>query len=216
MKLYIIDIDGCLNYYPKTKIDYANYYFKLEPSYLHPFRRFRTLDQIKSKLTKEAYEKMTDKYRESNYKHEARVNTSLAKLIRKWYKQGNRISIITAREGSKFMEAKTKEWLSRNRIPYHDLVFTKSKQSMLKKLLEEDISKRYTTITMIDDNLNNLAKCEDMYEALLEKCNYAKCTFIWVKHKYNKKHKYEISRYSRIQTKTYKDLKKEAENGRKI
>lgn len=213
MKLYIIDIDGCLNYYPKTKIDYANYYFKLEPSYLHPFRRFRTLDQIKAKLSKEAYEKMTEKYRESNYKHRALVNLSLAKLVRKWYKQGNRISIITAREGSKFMEAKTKEWLENNRIPYHDLVFTKSKQTMLKKLLEE---KSYSSITMIDDNLNNLAKCEDMYEKLLESRNYAKCSFIWVKHKYNKKHKYEISRYSRIQTKTYKDLKKEAYDGRKI
>ena len=211
MKLYIIDIDGCLNYYPKTKIDYANYYFKLEPSYLHPFSRFRTLDQIKAKLSKAAYEKMTEKYRESNYKHKATANLALVKLIRKWHNEGHHISIITAREGSAFMKLRTETWLSNNGIPYHDLVFTKSKQTMLKQLLT---SNDYESITMIDDNLNNLAKCEDMYENLLQEKNYPKCTFIWIKHKYNKKHRFEISRYSRIKTKTYKDLNKEAYNGK--
>lgn len=211
MKLYIIDIDGCLNYYPKTKVDYANYYFKLEPSYLHPFSRFRTLDQIKTKLSKAAYEKMTEKYRESNYKHKAAPNLALVKLVRRWHNEGHHISIITAREGSNYMKLRTESWLANNVIPYHDLAFIKSKQTMLKQLLD---SNNYESITMIDDNLNNLAKCEDMYENLLEEKNYPKCNFIWVKHKYNKRHRFEISRYSRIQTKTYKDLNKEAYNGK--
>ena len=212
MKLYIVDIDGCLNYYPKTKVDFANYYFNLQRPFRHLFLRFKTLDEIKTRLTKDAYEKMTSAYRKSNYKHQATPNKSLVKMVRYWAKD-NDVAIITARSDDGYMQTRTKRWLRKNQIPFKYVLFTKSKQTMLKCFLE---SGKYESITMIDDNLNNLAKCEDMYEALLEKDNLAKCNFIWVKHKYNKKHRYEISRYSRIKTTTYKKIDKEAKNGREI
>lgn len=209
-KLYIIDIDGCLNYYPKTKIDFANYYYKLNPPILHLFSRFRTLGQLKSKLSETAYEKMTAAYRLSNYKHKAICNENLAKLIRKWKSEGAFIYIITARQDNSFMQKKTKEWLKDNNIPYDSIAFTRAKQAFLEKCL---LSDRFGNATMIDDNLNNLVKCEDTYERLLSEEVIPKCKFVWVMHKYNKHHRFEISRYSRITTTTYRKIDEQLRNG---
>ena len=76
MKKAIIDIDGVLNTYPKTQIDYFN--FMLDKDY-------KSLDEIKNDLSYNEYKYLKNQYRQSAFKHNCKASPGARKLYILFY-----------------------------------------------------------------------------------------------------------------------------------
>ena len=93
MKKAIIDIDGVLNTYPKTQIDYFN--FMLDKNY-------KSLDEIKNNLSYNEYKYLKNQYRQSAFKHNCKASPGARKLLKYLRDNNYLIYIITARELFKY------------------------------------------------------------------------------------------------------------------
>ena len=110
MKKAIIDIDGVLNTYPKTQIDYFN--FMLDKDY-------KSLDEIKNNLSYNKYKYLKNQYRQSAFKHNCKASPGAKKLLKYLRDNNYLIYIITARELFKYNQLeKTILWLQNNKLVY--------------------------------------------------------------------------------------------------
>ena len=73
MKKAVIDIDGVLNYYPQTQIDYFN---------LCLGTNYKTLSEIKEAVSYKDYKYYKTQYRMSGFKHNAKPSKGASKLLK--------------------------------------------------------------------------------------------------------------------------------------
>ena len=74
MKKLMLDIDGVLNDYPNTFIRYVN-------NYTH--NNFKTLSELKDKLSYNEFRRLKDNYKFSEYKHKANLKEGALELVNK-------------------------------------------------------------------------------------------------------------------------------------
>lgn len=168
MKKAIIDIDGVLNNYPQTQIDYFN--FCLNSNY-------KTLDEIKKDLSYYDYKYFKTMYRMSGFKHNAKPSKGAKKLLKYLRDHNYLIYIITARELFKYNQLeKTILWLQTNQL-YYDYIYCTQKKdfTIFEKFGHVDL--------VIEDNCDNLEK--------IKKINGKDCIYINVINNENKDRKYK-------------------------
>mgnify|MGYP000994289837 CR=1 FL=1 len=141
MKKAIIDIDGVLNNYPQTLIDYCNYSLKTN---------FKTLHEIKSALSFIDYRKMKENYINSEFKNDANVKENAVILLNLLKQTGYLIYIITSRDLFKNNQLeRTINWLKKNRLIY-DYIYCSAKKdfTIFEKFGHVDL--------VVEDNVDNL------------------------------------------------------------
>lgn len=140
MKKAIIDIDGVLNYYPKTFIDFC----KTKNIY------YSTLQEIKEAISYNQYKQLKEEYRQSDFKHNAKIRKGSKELIQYLQKNNYLIYIITSRPLFKNNQLeKTICWLKNNKIHYDYIYCTIKKDfTIFEKFGHIDL--------IIEDNIDNL------------------------------------------------------------
>lgn len=141
MKKAVIDIDGVLNYYPETILQFIS--DKLGVS-------FESLNSAKSNLSYYEYNLIKAQYRNSDYKHNATVRKGAKKLLNYLTQHDYLIYIITSRELYKNdMLEKTICWLKKNELRY-DFIYESRKKdfTIFEKFNDIDI--------VIEDNVDNI------------------------------------------------------------
>lgn len=173
MKKAIIDIDGVLNSYPKTQIDYFNNALNTN---------YKTLDEIKRSLSYNDYKYFKSLYRQSGFKHNAKPSKGAKKLLKYLRKNNYLIYIITARELFKYNQLeRTILWLQTNDLCYDYIYCTQKKDfTIFEKFGHVDL--------VIEDNCDNLEK--------IKKINGNDCIYINVINDENKNRKYKGYRVS--------------------
>ena len=168
MKKAIIDIDGVLNTYPKTQIDYFN--FMLDKDY-------KSLDEIKKDLSYYEYKDLKTQYRQSAFKHNCKASPGARKLLKYLRDNNYLIYIITARELFKYNQLeKTILWLNSNKLVYDYIYCTQKKDfTIFEKFGHVDL--------VIEDNCDNLEK--------IKKINGKNCIYINIINDENKNIKYK-------------------------
>jgi len=145
MKKAIIDIDGVLNYYPQTYIDFVN--DKLGTLY-------KTLLEIKKDLSYNMYNKLKEEYRNSSYKHQAKVRDGAKEFLDYLRYNDYLILIMTSRNLFKYDQLeKTIRWLKDNFINY-DYIYQSNKKdfTIFEKFNHVDL--------VIEDNVDNITKIQ--------------------------------------------------------
>lgn len=118
-KIAIIDIDGVLNYYPQTQLDFFN-------TTLHT--NYKTLKEAKENLSYLAYKKMKELYRNSEYKHDAKPRKGAEDFLKELKLRNYLIYVITSRQLFKDdMLPKTITWLQKNNLIY-DYIYCTTKK----------------------------------------------------------------------------------------
>jgi len=143
MKKAIIDIDGVLNYYPSTYIDFCNDNLGTD---------YKTLEEIKSSISYSLYKKLKNEYRQSDYKHKATVRYYAKELIDYLHENDYLVFIITARQlFSNNQLEKTILWLKNNNLNY-DYIYCSIKKdfTIIEKFGHVDV--------VVEDNIDNLEK----------------------------------------------------------
>ena len=168
MKKAIIDIDGVLNTYPKTQIEYFNMMLD---------KKYTTLDEIKRNLSYYEYKYLKTRYRQSDFKHNAKPSNGAKKLLKYLKTHDYLIYIITARELFKYNQLeKTILWLQNNNLIYDYIYCTQKKDfTIFEKFGHIDL--------VIEDNCDNLEKIKNI--------NGKDCTYINVVNNDNINRKYE-------------------------
>jgi len=168
MKKAIIDIDGVLNYYPQTQIDYFNWC--LDTNY-------KTLEEIKKNVVYSEYKYLKTMYRQSAFKHNCKASKGAKKLLKYLRDNDYLIYIITARELFKYNQLeKTILWLQNNKLVYDYIYCTQKKDfTIFEKFGHVDL--------VIEDNCDNLEK--------IKKINGKNCNYINVINNENKNIKYK-------------------------
>ena len=168
MKKAVIDIDGVLNYYPQTQIDYFNSCLGTE---------YKTLSEIKESLSYKDYKYYKTEYRMSGFKHDAKPSKGAKKLLKYLRNNNYLIYIITARELFKYNQLeKTILWLNKNNLCYDYIYCTQKKDfTIFEKFGHIDL--------VIEDNCDNLEK--------IKRVNGKKCIYINVINSENIDRKYK-------------------------
>ena len=168
MKKAIIDIDGVLNTYPKTQIDYFNWMLDKD---------YKSLDEIKKDLSYYEYKDLKTQYRQSAFKHNCKASPGARKLLKYLRDNNYLIYIITARELFKYNQLeKTILWLNDNKLVYDYIYCTQKKDfTIFEKFGHVDL--------VIEDNCDNLEK--------IKKINGKNCIYINVMNDENKNIKYK-------------------------
>ena len=168
MKKAIIDIDGVLNTYPKTQINYFNWMLDKD---------YKSLDEIKKDLSYYEYKDLKTQYRQSAFKHNCKASPGARKLLKYLRDNGYLIYIITARELFKYNQLeKTILWLNNNKLVYDYIYCTQKKDfTIFEKFGHVDL--------VIEDNCDNLEK--------IKKINGKDCIYINVMNEENKNIKYK-------------------------
>lgn len=141
MKKVMLDIDGVLNNYPQTFIDYVNDYYNLE---------FKSLEEIKENLDYKDFREIKDNYKFSNYKHDAPLKEGVIELINYFKSKNYLIYIITSRDlFEKNQLDLTLNWLKKNKINY-DFIYQAEDKSLA---IYENF---HHFDVVVEDNLQNL------------------------------------------------------------
>lgn len=141
MKIAIIDIDGVLNYYPQTIIDYCNYALGTN---------YDTLKDIKENISFSKYTKLKAEYRISAFKHDAKARKGAKELLQYLRDNDYLIYIVTSRQ--LFVEnmlENTILWLKKNKLVY-DYIYSSIKKDFT-------IFEKFSKIDLVvEDNVNNI------------------------------------------------------------
>ena len=141
MRKAIIDIDGVLNYYPHTFIDYCNHVL---------LTSFTTLAEVKAAISYSEYKHIKHEYRCSEFKHNATVRSGANELFDYLKSQGYLIYIVTSRQlfADNCLE-RTINWLKKNGLNY-DYIYCSVKKdfTIFEKFGHVDF--------VIDDNVDNI------------------------------------------------------------
>ena len=143
MKYAVIDIDGVLNYYPDTFVNFYNDYQKTS---------FSTMSDIKNNTSYNEYNRLKTLYRKSDYKHDAKVREDAVELFNFLHTHDYLIYIVTSRELFKYNQLeKTILWLQKNNLKYDYLYCSQKKDyTIFEKFKHVDL--------VIEDSLDNLEK----------------------------------------------------------
>lgn len=116
----IIDIDGVLNYYPDTYIDFVNEQLGTE---------YRSLHEVKEAVTYKRYKELKYQYRASGYKEDLLVRYWGKEMLQYIKSKGYYIIILTARPVDEVnsLVMQTTNWLKKNKLEYDYLTFEKDK-----------------------------------------------------------------------------------------
>ena len=168
MKKAIVDIDGVLNYYPQTFIDFMNEVYNFD---------FKTLKEIKQTIPYETYKKYKAMYRQSEYKNDCQPREGAEQLLKALKANGYLIYIVTARPLFKYnLLENTIIWLNKNNLIYDYIYCTQKKDfTIFEKFGHVDL--------VIEDNCDNLEK--------IKKINGKNCIYINVMNDENKNIKYK-------------------------
>lgn len=147
MKKVMLDIDGVLNDFPKTFINFCN--DKLNTDFL-------TIEEVEKKLSYNLYRKLKKEYKFSDYKHKAKIKFFAKELVNYLKKENYLIYIVTARElFEKNQLDLTISWLKENEIDYDFLDYEEQKElSILEKFHHFDI--------VIEDTLKNIINIKNI------------------------------------------------------
>lgn len=125
-KVCYFDIDGVLNCYPETWLDFLN----LNKDKTGVSARFTDLRQAKATLSYSVYRELKKDYRESGFKESVDVRRDAVSII-DYLKNVKKYSIviITSRPVHKHpsLFKQTVNWLDKNKIVYDDLIFSQNK-----------------------------------------------------------------------------------------
>lgn len=138
-KKAIIDIDGCLNYYPQCFLDWLSNIKGL---------KFDNYDSFKSHF-KESYILYKNEYRLSGVKRELEVKSGSSEYINQLKQKGYIIYIVTSRHNIGNVYQDTYYWLKNNGIYFDELFFIKKKGDLY--LYCPD-----TNLIVVDDDINGL------------------------------------------------------------
>jgi uncharacterized HAD superfamily protein len=151
-KTCIIDIDGVLNHYPDTFVNFVNEQLTDDERRV----KYENLHEIKDSLPYSLYKTLKRKYRESGYKESLQPRFYSAGLLKMIKAKGYYVIILTARpihEVNSLLQ-QTTNWLKRNNLEYDYLTFEKDK--------DLEILQKFKNISFaIDDNraiANKIAK----------------------------------------------------------
>lgn len=119
-KICAIDIDGVLNYYPDTWVDYIN--SSLNTS-------FKTLNEAKEGIPYKQYKDLKWQYRECGIKAQLKVREGAKELLDELKRRGYQILIITSRpfDSHKSLFKQTVDWLQNGELQYDGIIFGKEK-----------------------------------------------------------------------------------------
>lgn len=137
-KVCVFDIDGVMNYYPQTWINFVNSMMG---------ENFDTLYEMKNSISYSMYKTLKEKYRLSGIKREQKPRRGLIGLINCLKDNGWIVVIVSARPVIKYptLYEQTRGFLDDNGIQYDNLIFSKEKQF--------DILKMYPNMQfMVEDN----------------------------------------------------------------
>lgn len=141
MRKAVIDIDGVLNYYPQTFIDYCNHVTG---------NSFRTLLEVKNSLSYNDYKRLKHEYRCSSFKHDAKVASGAHELFEYLKNNDYLIYIVTSRQlfADDCLE-NTIKWLKKNDLHY-DYIYCSVKKdfTIFEKFGHVDI--------VVEDNVDNI------------------------------------------------------------
>lgn len=140
MRTVICDIDGVLNYYPKTILDFAASL---------GYGTYDTLLDLKKKLSFVEYNELKKAYRQSEYKHNAIIREGAKELLNYFANNNYFVVLLTARECTDEMIQKTCKWLKSHEL-YFDYIYFSGKKDL------QIYQKFKTTEVIIDDSINNL------------------------------------------------------------
>ena len=119
------DIDGVLNYYPDTWIEFLN-----DNKHKTGLHDATDLQFAKVNIGYATYRQLKKEYRESGVKERLAVRAGAFSLIHKLkFERGYKIVIITSRPVRKHpsLFKQTINWLENNNIPYDDVIFAEDK-----------------------------------------------------------------------------------------
>jgi len=145
-KICILDIDGVLAEYPEGFLKYINW---------KDGSNFKSMFDLKNAHTIESIYKLKDEYRKSGYKKTLDVREG-AKEFTDWLVSNNfTVVLLSARRYTKYFRiyADTLEWLEKNKIQYHGIIWdSKKDRSILKNF---DLGR---IVCMVEDNLTKSNK----------------------------------------------------------
>lgn len=137
-KVCVFDIDGVLNYYPKTWVDFVNE---------ETGSNFESLNIMKDNLSYRQYKALKEKYRISGVKENLDIRFRAKEAIDGLRELGYKIIIISARPVTKYstLYKQTVNWLTKNGIEFDNLIFSERKQF--------EVIKYYPEMSfMVEDN----------------------------------------------------------------
>lgn len=175
MKKAIVDIDGVLNYYPQTFIDFMNDTYGYN---------FKTLKEIKQLVPYELYKKYKSIYRQSSYKNDCKPREGAEQLLQTLRSKGYLIYIVTARPLFQYdLLANTILWLKKNNLIY-DYIYCSAKKdfTIFEKFGHVDF--------VIDDNCDNIAN--------IKKINGDNCIYINIINTDNAEKECDVDRHSNL------------------
>jgi len=118
MAVAFIDIDGVLNEYPKTWLDFIK-----EKTGLH----FSTLDEAKENLSYKIYIELKHEYRSSGYKQSLKVRKGAAEFLKILNIVGIDPVLYTSRPVNNYFNLymDTIRWLEKNKLDFKHIIFGK-------------------------------------------------------------------------------------------
>ena len=182
MKKAVIDIDGVLNNYPQTFIDFVNDSFASD---------FNTLKEIKQSIPYERYKQLKEEYRMSPYKNNASPKEGAKEMLHYLRNNNYLIYIITARPLFKYnLLENTILWLKNNNLVY-DYIYCSQKKDFT-------IFEKFGHIDfVIDDNCDNINNIQNI--------NGQNCIYVNV---INKDNKHSVCNYGIIRTEDLSSITK--------
>lgn len=143
-KFCVFDIDGILNYYPQTWLDFAN---ERNVRFSGGLGKYDNLKDLKENVSYAEYKRLKEEYRLSGVKAKLEVRESAKEVIDELKSIGYNVILISARPVTKYPDLyrQTKEWLQGNELQYDNLLFSSFKQY--------DVIKDYPDIDfLVEDN----------------------------------------------------------------
>jgi len=159
-KKCVFDIDGVLNYYPNTWIEFANERAQ---------RNCKTLDELKNGLSYITYKRIKEEYRECGIKETFKVRENALELLTLLKEKDFYILVVTARPISKCnsLMAQTTNWLKKNNLPYDNIFFSEKKHLSILEYFNDiefvvednrayanDIAKHNYKVFLLDNDYN--------------------------------------------------------------
>lgn len=120
----IVDIDGCLNYYPNPLKMWAEVFLNLDKT-----------ESGQAIEKKNDFELLKKTYRQSNMLKYLLPKDGAKEVLDNFKKNGYFITLLTLRNPNKNPRIKTvtENWLLKCKIPFDSIVYTKDKNSYIKK-----------------------------------------------------------------------------------
>ena len=143
-KVFILDVDGILNYYPSDFMEWCKLHYGIQGE---QFESIKALD---------AYKDFKLEYRKSGDKIKQKLRKGVPELLNWLRKNKWLVWVVTSRPDVLSNHRVTIEWLALNNVDYDRIFFCDHKFAALEDYISEEIE----ILAMLDDQpkfLNNVA-----------------------------------------------------------